>query len=227
MVDTKSKKVLIIGGHGRVALIATPKLIAAGHDVTSVIRNPNHVSDIEAIGATPLIRDIIGLEVETWEKRLVQYDVVIWAAGHGDSGSVEGTYAVDRDAALTSIEAIRNLLARGEQVPRYLMVSFLGSLNLQVDPEDDFYAYAESKKKVDRELLATEGLDTLILAPGLLTMEESTGGTLLEDENEQVWDRKTSRYLVADVITEMTGRSKLPEKKILAFTDGNTPANKF
>lgn len=227
MVDTKSKKVLIIGGHGRVALIATPKLIAAGHDVTSVIRNPNHVSDIEAIGATPLVRDIIGLETETWEERLTQYDVVIWAAGHGDIGSVEGTHAVDRDAALTSVDAIRNLLARGERVPRYLMVSFLGSLNLQVDPEDDFYAYAESKKKVDRELLATEGLDTLILAPGVLTMDESTGGTLLDDENEEVWDRKTSRYLVADVITEMTSRSTLPEKKILAFTDGNTPVSEF
>lgn len=228
MADKKSKKVLIIGGHGRVALIATPKLIAAGHDVTSVIRNPNHVSDIEAIGATPLVRDIIGLEVETWEQRLTQYDVVIWAAGHGDRDSVEGTYAVDRDAALTSLEAMRNLLARGEHVPRYLMVSFLGSLNLQVDPEDSFYAYAESKKQVDRELLAAEDLEGLILAPGQLTMDDSPGGgTLLDPENESPWERKTSRYLVAEVITEMVGREELPEKKVLAFTDGKTPPSEF
>lgn len=227
MAEKTSKKVLIIGGHGRVALIATPKLIAAGHDVTSVIRNPNHVSDIEAIGATPLVRDIIGLDVATWEKRLQEFDVVVWAAGHGDSGSVEGTYAVDRDAALTSVEAVRNLLARGERAPRYIMVSFLGSLNLQVDPEDDFYAYAESKKKVDRELLATEGLDSLILAPGVLSMDPSHGGTKLHDENEEVWERRTSRYLVADLITEMVGRERLPEQKVLAFTDGSTPADQF
>lgn len=228
MADKKSKKVLIIGGHGRVALIATPKLIAAGHDVTSVIRNPNHVSDIEAIGATPLVRDIIGLDVEIWEKRLAQFDVVIWAAGHGDSGSVEGTYAVDRDAALTSVAAMQNLLARGEHTPRYLMTSFLGSLNLKVDPEDSFYAYAESKKRVDQELLAAEGLESLILAPGELTMEESPhGGTILNPENESPWERKTSRYLVAEVLTEMVSREELPEQKVLAFTDGDTPVNQF
>lgn len=228
MVDTKTKKVLIIGGHGRVSLITTPKLIQAGHDVTSVIRNPNHVSDIEAVGATPLVRDIVGLDVEIWEKRLRDFDVLIWAASRSDHRNAEDTYAVDRDAALTSVQAVRNLIARGEKAPRYLMVSFLGSLKHETDPGDSFYAYAESKKAVDKELLGVEGLDVLILAPGSLTMEEEvSGGKLLDDELANVWNRETSRYLVADVLTEMTGRESLPEQKVLSFTDGTTPVKDF
>ncbi|MGD7001257.1 NAD(P)-dependent oxidoreductase [Corynebacterium halotolerans] len=228
MVDTKSKKVLIIGGHGRTALIATPKLIKAGHDVTSVIRNPNHVSDIEAIGATPLIRDIVGLEVETWEKRLKDFDVVIWAATAGDVAGAGETYALDRDSALTSLQAMQNLKDRGEHVPRYLMLSFLGSLTHETDPEDSFYPYAESKKEVDRELLATSDLEVLILAPGALTMEENTsGGRVIDGDTGQLWDSYTSRYLVADLITEMTGRDSLPEQKLLSFTDGQAPVSEL
>lgn len=227
MVDTKRKRVLIIGGHSRTALIATPKLIQAGHDVTSVIRNPNHVSDIEAVGATPLIRDIVGLDVETWEKRMRQFDVVVWAATSSDVQGPGDIYALDRDSALTSVAALRNLRKRGEPTPRYLMVSFLGSLTRTTDPEDSFYAYAESKKQVDEELLALEGEEVLILAPGVLTMEESTGGELLEGEVGDLWDSRTSRYLVADIITEMISRDTWPETKVLPFTDGNTPVKQF
>lgn len=227
MVDTKQKKVLIVGGHSRTALIATPKLIQAGHDVTSVIRNPNHVSDIEAVGATPLIRDIIGLDVETWEKRIRQFDVLVWAATSSDVQGPGDIYALDRDSALTSVEALRNLRERGEHTPRYLMVSFLGSLTRTTDPEDSFYAYAQSKKRVDEELLALEDQEVLILAPGALTMEESNGGELLDGSVGDVWDSHTSRYLVADVITEMISRDTWPETKVLEFTDGSTPVEQF
>lgn len=228
MVDTKSKKVLIIGGHGRTALIATPKLIKAGHDVTSVIRNPNHISDIEAIGATPLIRDIVGLDVETWEQRITQFDVVVWAATAGDVAGTGETYALDRDSALTSVQALRNLRDRGEPTPRYIMISFLGSLSHGTDPADSFYAYAESKKRVDEDLLDSEDLEILILAPGALTMEEEyTGGTLLDSHAGDMWDSHTSRYLVADLLTEMVDREQLPDNRLLPFTDGRTPVAEF
>lgn len=232
MADTKQQTVLIIGGHSRTALIATPKLIQAGHDVTSVIRNPNHVSDIEAVGATPLIRDIVGLEVETWENRMSQFDVVVWAATSArDIHGPGDTYALDRDAASTSVEAMRNLRARGEHTPRYLMVSFLGALTRTTDPDDLFHSYAESKKQVDEELLALEGEDVLILAPGVLTMEESSGGELLgkevDDAVGDLWNNHTSRYLVADLITEMIGRDTWPETKVLQFKDGSTPVSEF
>ena len=42
-------RITIFGGHGKVALLLAPLLVEAGHEVTSVIRNPDHVSDVEAL----------------------------------------------------------------------------------------------------------------------------------------------------------------------------------
>ncbi|RAF02050.1 NAD-dependent dehydratase, partial [Burkholderia multivorans] len=43
-----SDRVVILGGHGKVALLAAPKLTAAGFAVDSVIRNPDQAADVEA-----------------------------------------------------------------------------------------------------------------------------------------------------------------------------------
>lgn len=99
-----SKKVIVIGGHGKVAQIATPLLIDDGYEVTSVIRNPDQVPDIEALGATPAVYDIASLSTEQFADLLSGHDAVIWSAGAG-GGSPERTYAIDRDAAITSIAA--------------------------------------------------------------------------------------------------------------------------
>ena len=39
-------RTVIIGGHGKVALLAAPLLAEAGHDVVSIIRNPDHAEDV-------------------------------------------------------------------------------------------------------------------------------------------------------------------------------------
>jgi uncharacterized protein YbjT (DUF2867 family) len=47
--------IALIGGHGKVALLAAPLLVEAGHTVHSVIRNPEHVASMDAaerVGAT-------------------------------------------------------------------------------------------------------------------------------------------------------------------------------
>lgn len=51
-------KVTIIGGHGKIALLAASILAGRGDEVTSVIRNPEHVHDVAATGATALVLDV-------------------------------------------------------------------------------------------------------------------------------------------------------------------------
>ena len=46
---------VIIGGHGKVALHLTKILTKGGHQVSSVIRNPDHAADVEAAGATAVV----------------------------------------------------------------------------------------------------------------------------------------------------------------------------
>ena len=57
-------RILIIGGHGKVALLLAPLLVARGDDVTSVIRNPAHAPDVAATGARPVTADVEALSVD-------------------------------------------------------------------------------------------------------------------------------------------------------------------
>ncbi|MGD7003375.1 NAD(P)H-binding protein [Corynebacterium halotolerans] len=218
------RKVLIIGGHGQVALLTIPRLIESGHEVTGLIRQREHQADLEALGATALIKDATELTVTEWGQLMARFDVVVWAAGNGGRAGPEVTTAVDRDAAAASVAAAAGL---GENAPRYLMVSFAGSLDIELEPEAALYVYAEAKKYVDRKLLATTGLEYLILAPCVLTTDPADGIEVIPNDPRSAFQDTTSRDLVAAVITEMVGRDAFPNDKILAFRDGGEPVHEL
>ena len=162
-------RILIFGGHGKVALLLEPLLVERGHTVTAVIRNPEHESDVAATGAAPLVADIEGFDLDQLTNLVSGNDVVVWSAGAG-GGSAERTYAVDRDAAIRSMDA-----ADAADVRRYVMVSWIGSrADHGVAPENSFFAYADAKWAADEHLRAS-ALDWTILGPGTLTLDEPTG----------------------------------------------------
>ncbi|MFP7365738.1 NAD(P)H-binding protein [Corynebacterium callunae] len=218
---SNSSKVLFIGGHGKVGLLATPLLVDASLTVTSLYRNPDHRAEIEALGATPLERDVTELSVDDWAELLKDFDVVVWSAGNGGKAGADATYAIDRDAAIASIDGAAQL---GEDAPRYIMISYIGATKHTIDPADSFYPYAEAKKAAD-EHLATSGLDYLILGPSALTMDEVSGIEVIDDTSEAAAGRSTSRILVAEVIAELAARDSFPEAKVLPFVDGTAPVS--
>lgn len=223
MTDTTTtarKKVLYIGGHGKVGLLAAPKLVDANVDVHSLIRNPNQVPDIEASGATPVLRDLTEISEEQWAELLGEYDVVVWGAGNGGRAGADVTWAVDRDAALASIAGLEKLAAAGKNTPAYIMISYMGATTNTTDPADEkWYAYVESKKEVDNKLNSTD-LNYLILGPAALTEEPAQGITVLGKDDERAAEMTTSRELVADVVTEVATRETLPSSP-LEFIDGD------
>lgn len=161
--------IALIGGHGKVALLAAPLLVEAGHTVHSVIRNPEHAAEVEATGAQAVLADIETLEAGGWDELLRGKDAVVWSAGAG-GGSPERTRAVDLDAAIASMDAAERVGAS-----RYVMVSYFGaSLDHGVPEDDPFHTYAEAKARADEHLRGT-GLDWTILGPSGLTLEEPTG----------------------------------------------------
>lgn len=200
---------------GTAALLAAPKLTGRGHEVTSLIRDPAQAADIEATGASPLVHDLTQLSVDEWAERESQFDVVVWSAGNGGKAGDDVTYAVDRGGALASVDGLRKLAGQGGPVPRYVMVSYVGSVNHTREKGDPMYAYTETKKTVDRYLLDSD-LEFIIL-------ELARGVRVVENEPGVADGGKTSRELVADVIVEMVGRERLPDERILPFLDGDTP----
>ena len=140
----------IIGGHGKVALRLATLLTATGHDVTSWVRNPAHVADVEATGAAALVADVEQLDVDEMASRFVGQDAVVWSAGAG-GGNPDRTYAVDRDAAIRSMTA-----AEKAGVPRYVMVSYFYDRPDHGVPEDSsFFPYADAKAAADEHLRST------------------------------------------------------------------------
>ena len=63
-------RVTIFGGHGKIALRLAPMLVEAGHQVTSVVRNPDHVADVEATGAAALVSSVEETDRETLAAQL-------------------------------------------------------------------------------------------------------------------------------------------------------------
>ncbi|MGO2312205.1 MAG: SDR family oxidoreductase [Brachybacterium tyrofermentans] len=161
--------IALIGGHGKVALLAEPLLVEAGHTVHAVIRDPEQTAEIEVTGAKAVVADIESLDADGWDELLRGKDAVVWSAGAG-GGSPQRTWAVDRDAAIASMESARRVGAT-----RYVMVSYFGaSLEHGVPEDEPFFAYAESKAQADAHLQGTD-LEWTILGPSGLTLEEPTG----------------------------------------------------
>lgn len=207
-----AKKVIVIGGHGKVAQIATPLLINKGYEVTSVIRNPDQISDIEALGATPAVYDITELSTENFADLLRGHDAVIWSAGAG-GGSPKRTYAIDRDAAITSMAA-----AKAAGVNRYVMVSYFGAGPNHGVPEDNsFFAYAEAKAAADVALRDSD-LDWTILGPSSLTFDE--GQDSIDTNAPKA--TKVARATVANVIAETVFNDQTVHRTI-NFNEGDTP----
>lgn len=205
-------KIMIVGGHGKVALLAEPLLAKAGHEVSAVIRNPEHRAEIEEAGATPVVADVETLDDAGWDALLAGSDAVVWSAGAG-GGAPERTYRVDRDAAIASMEAAGRQGAR-----RYVMVSYFGAgPDHGVDPEDGFFAYAESKAAADQHLQGTD-LDWTILGPSGLTLEEPTGRI----DTQAAEGDTVSRADVAAVIAEVVDREDT-HGRFIAFNSGETP----
>lgn len=206
-------RIVIVGGHGKVALRLAGILTARGDQVTSLIRNPEHAGDVSAQGATAVVADVETLSTDELSEHLTGHDAIVWSAGAG-GGSPDRTYAVDRDAAIRSMDA-----AASVGVNRYVMVSYLGAgADHGVDPSNSFYAYAEAKAAADDYLRQTS-LAWTILGPGGLTLEPGTGAIAI---GEELKGGSVSRDDVAQVAAAVLSAENTIGKTI-PFVSGNVP----
>ncbi|HEY3995050.1 MAG TPA: SDR family oxidoreductase, partial [Mycobacterium sp.] len=204
-------RVIIIGGHGKVALLLAPILVERGDEVTSVFRNPDHSDDVAGTGAHPVVADIERLDTDALAGLLAGHNAVVWSAGAG-GGNPARTYAVDRDAAIRVIDA-----AAQAGVKRFVMVSYFGAgPNHGVPPDDPFFPYAESKAAADAHLRASD-LDWTVLGPGWLTFEPATGRIEIDREMREVSRADVALVVAAALAEDATIR------RTIDFNNGDVP----
>lgn len=207
--------VILFGGHGKVALLATRILTDRGHSVTSVIRKADQADEIRAHGGEPHVADIQQQTLTDFAELIHGHDAVVWSAGAG-GGSADRTWAIDRDAAILSVQG-----AAKAGVDRYVMVSWSGSvLDHGVPQDNDFFAYAQSKMIADA-VLRDSGLRWTVVAPSTLTDDEPTGSVDWDGSSTEV-PRGDVAHVVADAL-----ESDATVGKTIRFNTGSTPIADF
>ncbi|GAA4813529.1 SDR family oxidoreductase [Actinomycetospora chlora] len=168
-------RLVIAGGHGKIALRLERRAAARGDATVALIRDPGQSDDVRAAGAEPVVADLEAVGSGELATHLTGADVVVFAAGAGPGSTAERKSTVDRDAALLLADA-----AAAAGVRRYLLVSAM-NIDSPPAPEDDdsvWAHYLRAKKAAEDALLARADqgvLDLTILRPGRLTDDEGTG----------------------------------------------------
>jgi uncharacterized protein YbjT (DUF2867 family) len=168
--------VVIVGGHGKVALRLAEALTGQGHTVRSLIRKQEQGADVEDSGAQPYLLDIEGSDAGDFVDAFDSADAVVFSAGGGGDGSVERKRTVDLEGSLKSIEA-----AKRAGIRRFVQVSAMGvDEPVADDAAPAWRAYVAAKRDADVALRAS-GLDWTIVRPGGLTDGPATGSVRMAD----------------------------------------------
>ncbi len=162
--------VVIAGGHGKIGLRLAALLAGRGYTALGLVRNPDHVADLETAGATGAVVDLESAGVDEVATVLKGADAVVFAAGAGPGSGVERKDTVDRAAAVLLADA-----ARQAGVQRYLLVSSTGVDDPPAPGTDEVWAaYLRAKKAAEDAVRATD-LQWTVLRPGRLTDDPGTG----------------------------------------------------
>jgi uncharacterized protein YbjT (DUF2867 family) len=163
-------RVVIAGGHGKIALRLERLLAARGDEVVGIIRNPAQAADLAEHGATALVIDLEKADVDTLVRELAGANAVVFAAGAGPGSGAARKDTVDRAAAELLIAA-----AETADVRRYLLISSMGASDDPPPGTDEVFAAYLRAKAASENALRESDLDWTILRPGRLTDEPGTG----------------------------------------------------
>ncbi|MCB5165987.1 SDR family oxidoreductase [Streptomyces bambusae] len=207
-------RIVIAGGHGRIALRLERLLAARGYEVAGIVRDPAQGGDLREAGAEPVLCDLETASVEHVAGILRGADVAVFAAGAGPGSGAARKDTVDRGAAVLFADA-----AERAGVRRFLMVSSMGA-----DPNragaDVFDAYLRAKGEADEHLKTRLGLEWTVLRPGSLTDEAGTGLVRLEASTGRGAVPRDDVALVLAELADTPATSGLT----LELVSGPTPA---
>jgi uncharacterized protein YbjT (DUF2867 family) len=163
-------RVVIAGGHGKIALLLERLFAERGDQAVGLIRNPAHVADVHKAGAEAVICDLEAASADDVAVLLSGADAVVFAAGAGPGSSAPRKDSVDRAASVLMADA-----AERAGVRRFVQVSSMGAGQPPRPGSDEVWAaYITAKTAAEADLRARD-LDWTILRPGGLTDAPPTG----------------------------------------------------
>ncbi|MGW4471641.1 NAD(P)H-binding protein [Nonomuraea sp. NPDC004354] len=167
-------RVVIAGGHGKIALRLARRLAERGDQAVGLVRNPGHQADVAAAGGQAVVCDLEGVSAEEVARVLDGADAAVFAAGAGPGSGAARKDTVDRAASVLLAEAAERAGLR-----RFVQISSMGAGAPPAAGSDEVWAaYIAAKTAAEADLRGRD-LDWTILRPGGLTDEEGQGRVLL------------------------------------------------
>ncbi|WP_063055001.1 NAD(P)H-binding protein [Nocardia salmonicida] len=163
-------RIVIAGGHGKIALLLAQSLTRRGDHVHALIRDPDQAADIAATGGVPVIYDMERDTPADLAAAVAGADAVVFAAGAGAGSGAARKYTVDLNGSVQLADA-----AEQTGVARFVQISTMGAGSPPVAGTDEVWAaYIDAKTRAEEDL-RTRDLDWTILRPGRLTDTEGNG----------------------------------------------------
>ncbi|MGS2810954.1 SDR family oxidoreductase [Nocardia sp. MW-W600-9] len=163
-------RIVVAGGHGKIALLLAPLLTRRGDQVHALIRRPDQAADIAATGGVPVIFDMERDTPGDLAAAIAGSDAVVFAAGAGPGSGAERKYTVDLGGSVQLADA-----AEQTGVRRFVQISTMGAGSPPAPGTDAVWAaYIEAKTRAEDDLRA-RALDWTILRPGMLTDAAGNG----------------------------------------------------
>jgi len=192
--------VAIAGGHGQIALVLERLLVEAGHRAIGIVRNPDHVADVEATGATALVLDLEKSDAATLAEHLDGVTALVFAAGGGPDSGADRKLTVDRDAAILLADA-----AEAAGIRRLIIISAMAADTFDADSDDVFQIYLRAKSEADAAVRERD-LDWTIVRPGGLTNDAPTDTVLVaESTGRGTIPRADVAAVVAELLVSGSG----------------------
>ena len=163
-------RVVIAGGHGKIALLLERLLAGRGDQAVALVRNPAHVADVQKAGAEAVVCDLENATAQEVAGLLTGADAVVFAAGAGPGSGVARKDSVDRAASVLMADA-----AGQAGVGRFVQISSVGAGQPPQPGTDEVWAAYITAKTAAEDDLRARALDWTILRPGSLTDAPATG----------------------------------------------------
>ncbi|MER7758912.1 SDR family oxidoreductase [Streptomyces sp. NPDC097619] len=207
-------RIVIAGGHGRIALRLERLLAARGYEVAGIVRDPAQGDDLREAGAEPVLCDLESASLEQVAAVLQGAEVAVFAAGAGPGSGADRKDTVDRGAAVLFADA-----AERAGVRRFLMVSSMGA-DARHPGDEVFDVYLRAKGEADDHVRTRLGLEWTVLRPGALTDDPGTGLVRLEASTGR---GSVPRDDVAAVLAELV-ETPATAGLTLELVEGSAPA---
>src|SRR3984885_6105708 len=115
-------RVVVAGGHGKIALLLERLLAGRGDEAVGLIRNPAQAADVRQAGAEAVVCDLEAASAGDVAVLLSGADAVVFAAGAGPGSGVPRKDSVDRGASVLMAGA-----AGRAGVRKFVQVSSMGA----------------------------------------------------------------------------------------------------